>query len=58
MKKFDGYKVDFGDVWGVVKPSVTEFALKIMFESKSMKHAKHIQKDLITFVQSIAKKEK
>jgi len=56
VKKFDGYTVDFGDVWGAVKPSVTEFALKIMFESKSMKHAKNIQKELVTFTQSIAKK--
>jgi phosphomannomutase len=55
LKKFDGFTVDFGDVWGVVKPSVTEFSLKIMFESKSLHHAKHIQKELITFVQSIAK---
>jgi len=55
MKKFDGYTVDFGDVWGAVKPSVTEFALKIMFESKSLKRAKTTQKELITFVQSIAK---
>jgi phosphomannomutase len=55
LKKFDGYTVDFGDVWGVIKPSVTEFALKIMFESKSLKHAKNTQKELIAFVQSVAK---
>jgi len=55
LKKFDGLTVDFGDVWGAVKPSVTEFALKIMFESKSMKHAKNLQTELKTCVQSIAK---
>jgi phosphomannomutase len=54
LKKFDGYRVDFGDVWGVVKPSVTEFALKIMFESKSKKHARNVQSELIAFTKSIA----
>jgi len=56
LSKFDGYSVDFGDVWGVVKPSVTEFALKVMFESKSAKHAKNVQKEVIEYIQKIAKK--
>lgn len=34
IKKFDGLIVDFGDVWGGVKLSVTEYAIKLMFEAK------------------------
>lgn len=55
LNKYDGYSVDFGDVWGVVKPSVTEFALKVMFESKSAKHAKNVQKEVLQYIQKIAK---
>ena len=54
LKNFDGLVVDFGDVWGAVKPSVTEFALKIMFESTKMSDAKAMQTKLVKFVQSIA----
>lgn len=55
IKKFDGYFVDFGDVWGAVKMSVTEYGVKLMFESKSMAKAKARQKQIKAFVQSIAK---
>ncbi|MCA9359147.1 phosphomannomutase/phosphoglucomutase [Candidatus Kaiserbacteria bacterium] len=54
LKKFDGLVVDFGEVWGAVKPSVTEYALKIMFESASKKLAKEDQDKLVKFVESIA----
>lgn len=54
ITKFDGYKVDFGDVWGSVKISVTEHALKMMFESKKLKTAKTLQSEIVSFVRSIA----
>ena len=54
ITKFDGYFVDFGDVWGAIKPSVTEFAIKLMFESKKKSDAAKIQKELYAYVQSIA----
>ncbi len=56
IKKFDGYFVDFGDVWGAIKPSVTEYAIKLMFESKKKKAAADVQKELRMFVESIAEK--
>jgi len=55
IKKFDGYFVDLGDVWGAVKPSVTEYGLKLMFESRDVKRAKQLQKQVATYVKSIAK---
>jgi len=58
ITKFDGYFVDFGDVWGAIKPSVTEFAIKLMFESKKKKDADKLQKELFEFVSSIAEKTK
>lgn len=58
LTKFDGYFVDFGDVWGAIKPSVTEFAIKLMFESKKKSDATKIQKELYTFVQSVSDKKK
>ena len=57
VKKADGYIVDFGEVWGMVKPSVTEYALKLMFESKKKSLAVKMQKDLVKFVKSVAKVE-
>jgi phosphomannomutase len=54
IKKFDGLVVDFGDVWGGVKVSVTEFALKLMFESTKKKDAKEVQMKLATYIKSIA----
>ncbi len=55
LKKFDGYFVDFGDVWGAVKMSVTEYGVKLMFESFQKSKAVKLQKQIRTFVQSIAK---
>ncbi len=55
LKKFDGYFVDFGDVWGAVKMSVTEYAVKLMFESADKAKAKRLQKQIATFVKSISK---
>lgn len=54
IKKFDGYFVDFGDVWGAVKPSVTEYAIKLMFESTSKQRATAVQKELLAYLQSIS----
>lgn len=54
LKRFDGLVVDFGDVWGAVKPSVTEFALKIMFESTNKKEAQAMQDKLVKFIEKIA----
>lgn len=58
ITKFDGYFVDFGEVWGAVKPSVTEFAIKLMFESKKKADAQRVQKELFDFVTAIAHKTK
>ncbi len=55
LKKFDGYFVDFGDVWGAVKMSVTEYGVKLMFESKSKAKAVKLQRQIQQFVKSIAK---
>jgi phosphomannomutase len=52
---FDGYFVDFGDVWGAFKMSVTEYGVKLMFESTSLAKAKQMQQRLLTYLKSIAK---
>ncbi|HEY0964674.1 MAG TPA: hypothetical protein VGE31_02670, partial [Candidatus Paceibacterota bacterium] len=52
--QFDGVSVDFGDVWGSVKISVTEYALKMMFESTHKSAAEELQRKVQTFVASIA----
>ena len=56
MKKFDGFSVDFGEVWGAIKPSVTEFAIKLMFEAKKKKLAKDKQTEMVKYIKSIADK--
>lgn len=56
LKKFDGLSVDFGEVWGVVTPSVTEPAIKILFESKNKTLAQSKLKEVVNFAQSIALK--
>jgi len=58
ITKFDGFFVDFGDVWGAIKPSVTEFAIKLMFESKKKSDAAKVQKELYDFVVALQAKEK
>jgi phosphomannomutase len=55
LKAFDGFVVDYGDVWGAVKPSVTEFALKVMFESTRKKLALEKQKELVAFIEASEK---
>ncbi len=54
IQQFDGYYVDFGDVWGSVKISVTEPALKMMFEGVKKKNAQLLQDELKVYVTSIA----
>ena len=54
IKIFDGVTIDLGDTWGVVKVSVTEQALNIMFESEVKAKAQLIQDELVVFVRSIA----
>jgi len=54
VRKFDGIWIDLGSVWGAVKVSVTEHALKIMFESKVKAKAQVLQDELIAYVKSIA----
>jgi phosphomannomutase len=58
LKIFDGYYIDFGDVWGAVKMSVTEYAVKLMFESASKAKANKLQRQLVIFVKSIARDTK
>lgn len=58
IKKFDGYFVDFGNVWGAVKMSVTEYGIKLMFESRDIKKAKKMQTQILKYVKSIAKETK
>lgn len=53
---FDGIWVDYGDVWGAAKVSVTEEAIKVMFESKVKAKAQALQNELVTYIKSIAKK--
>ncbi len=55
-RKFDGLSVDFGDVWGAVKISVTEHALKLMFEGKKKASTKALQADVVAYIKSIAQK--
>ncbi len=51
---FDGVMVDYGEVWGSVKISVTEYALKMMFESTSKAKAQALQGKVAAYVKSIA----
>ncbi len=51
----DGYYIDMGDVWGAVKVSVTEYAVKCMFESHSKAKAKKFQNQILKFIRSVAK---
>jgi phosphomannomutase len=45
-------------VWGAVKMSVTEYAVKLMFESVDKRKAVKLQKQIQQFVKSIAKDTK
>jgi phosphomannomutase len=54
LQKFDGLMVGFDGVWGVVKPSVTEYALNLMFEAPKKKDAEEMQAKLVKYIESIA----
>jgi phosphomannomutase len=54
IDSFDGFFVNFGEVWGSVKISVTEYALKLMFEGKKKKDAQAMQDKVVAFIKSIA----
>ena len=54
LRKYDGYMVDFGGVWGAIKISVTEPALKMMFEGAHKKAAQQVQDELAAYIKSIA----
>jgi phosphomannomutase len=55
IKYFDGIYVTLPDAWGVVKVSVTEHALKVMFEGRQRKAAKAVQDRLVAYIKTIAK---
>ncbi len=55
-KKYDGVWVDFGEVWGAVTISVTEHALKVLFESKVKAKALAMQAQVVDYIKSIALK--
>ncbi len=54
IKPLDGYVVDFGEVWGTVKISVTEHALKVMFEANKKAKAQALQDEVVAYIRSIA----
>lgn len=54
VKKYDGFMFDYGEVWGSVKISVTEPALKMMFEGYKKKPAQALQDEVADYVRSIA----
>jgi phosphomannomutase len=58
IETFDGFFVNFGDVWGSVKISVTEYALKLMFEGKKKKDAQAMQDKVVEFIKSVADLDK
>jgi len=54
IKKFDGLYVTTEQAWGAVKPSVTEHALKVMFEGHKKTEANKLQKELVAYIKTIA----
>lgn len=54
VQRFDGWYVDYGNVWGSVKISVTEPALKMMFEGVKKKEAQALQDEVAAFVRSLS----
>ena len=54
VKKFDGLYVTTKDAWGAVKPSVTEHALKVLFEGHKKVAALAVQKELVAYIKTIA----
>lgn len=57
IETFDGFFVNFGDVWGSVKISVTEYALKLMFEGKKKQDAQAMQDKVVDYIRSVADEE-
>jgi phosphomannomutase len=55
VKEFDGLYIKTEKAWGAVKPSVTEHAIKIMFEGLKKKDASQVQDKLVAYVRKIAK---
>ncbi len=55
-RKFDGVFVDYGAVWGAVKISVTEHALKLMFEGEKRAPTLTLQAEVVAYIKSIAQK--
>lgn len=53
-RKFDGIFVDYGTVWGSVKISVTEHALKLMFEGTKKAPTEAFKNEVVTYLKSIA----
>ena len=54
---FDGLMIQFPDAWGVVKASVTEPTLKVMFEAPKKRTAKRYQDQVVAFIRTkVAKK--
>jgi phosphomannomutase len=56
LRKFDGWYLELPDAWGAIKPSVTEHALKVMFEGSTKKAAKQVQDDLVEFIRAAEKR--
>lgn len=54
LKKFDGIFITTPEVWGVVKQSVTEHALKVMLEGITKKPATTLQADIVRYIKTIA----
>lgn len=55
VQRFDGLFVSTGSAWGAVKPSVTEHAIKVMFEGYTKAQAQALQDALVAFVRQQAK---
>lgn len=54
IRKFDGLYVSTPAAWGAVKPSVTEHAIKVMFEGHKKRDAAALQDELVAFVTEVA----
>ncbi len=54
VQKFDGLYVSTDIAWGAVKPSVTEHAIKVMFEGPKKRDAALLQDELVAFVTKVA----
>ncbi len=50
VSTFDGLMIEFPDAWGVVKASVTEPTLKVMFEAPKKRTATHYQNQVVEYI--------